>query len=289
MAVLLPGTGFNGATTTRAQLLSAYPQYGQVTITDVPAGRQRYDSAQFKLVRRMSSGLTVTVAYTIAKTLEQVSVLNAQDVRLNELTSTPLEKRLIQFDVPQQFSVIGSYDLPFGKGRPYLSGMNRWANGALGGWTVSGVWMSHSGFPIQFPNAAPLGAQSAHLSDSQRDALAQQKGRSQYDISEDVWFDTSIFPRTARNPYVLQNYPTRFPDVRTKPLNVADVSVYKEFRMQERVRLQVRADAHNVGNFPWFGNLDSNGANVTNSKFGFLRADMGNEVRVIVGVMKLIF
>ena len=289
MAGLLPGTGINGATTQRAQLLYAYPQYSQVTITDVPAGSQRYDSAQFKLVRRMSSGLTVTVAYTIAKTLEQAAALNAQDVQLNDLPSTPLEKRLIQYDVPRQFSVIGSYDLPFGKGRQFLSGMNRWANGALGGWTVSGVWMSHSGFPLQFPNAAPLVGTSANFSDAQRDALAQQKGRTQYDISEDTWFDTSLFPKTARNPYVLQTYPTRFPDVRTKPLNVADVSIYKEFRMNERVRLQVRADAHNVGNFPWFGNLDSNGANVTSSKFGFLRADMGNEVRVIVGVMKLVF
>ena len=289
MAGLLPGTGINGATTTRAQLLYAYPQYSQVTITDVPAGSQPYDSAQFKLVRRMSSGLTLTVAYTIAKTLEQAAVLNPQDTRLNDLTSTPLEKRLIQYDVPRQFSIIGSYDLPFGKGRQFFSGMNRWANGAFGGWTVSGVWMSHSGFPLQFPNAAPLVGNSANFSDGQRDALAQQKGRPQYDISEDVWFDTSLFPRTARNPYVLQTFPTRFPDVRTKPLNVADVSIYKEFRMNERVRLQVRADAHNVGNFPWFGNLDSNGANVTSSKFGFLRADMGNEVRVIVGVMKLVF
>jgi hypothetical protein len=65
--------------------------------------------------------------------------------------------------------------------------------------------------------------------------------------------------------------------------------VYKEFRIKERTRLQVRADGHNVGNFPWFGNLDSGGANVTNSKFGFLRADMGNEVRVVVLVMKLFF
>ena len=56
------------------------------------------------------------------------------------------------------------------------------------------------------------------------------------------------------------------------------------------MRLQeFRGDAHNVGNFPWFGSLDSNGANVSSSKFGFLRADMGNEVRVIVGVMKLVF
>ena len=167
--------------------------------------------------------------------------------------------------------------------------MNRIADGVVGGWTLSGVYMSHSGFPIAFPNAAPLTNKSAKLSDSQRDDLAKTKGRDQYDISYDIWFDTSIFPRTARSPYVLQNYPSRFPDVRTKPLNVIDMSIYKEFKIAERVRFQLRGDAHNLGNFPWFGNLDSNGANVQNSKFGFLRADMGNETRIVVLVAKLFF
>ena len=55
------------------------------------------------------------------------------------------------------------------------------------------------------------------------------------------------------------------------------------------MRWQIRFDGHNVGNFPWFGVLDSNGANVTRPQFGHLRADIGNEGRVFVGVMKLVF
>jgi hypothetical protein len=290
MAGLLPNSGLNGATLARQQLLFAFPQYGSGTqITDVPIGWQRYDAAQLKATRRFSHGLTMTVAYTISKTLEQASVLNAQDVNLNDLRSTPLEKRLIQYDVPQQFSVIGTYDLPFGKGRHFGSGMNRWIDGIVGGWTFSGVFMSHSGFPLPFPNAAPLDARSAELSDSQRDALAQKAGRSQYDPSYDVWFDTSLFPRTAQAPFTLRNFPTRFPDVRSKPLNVTDLSLYKEFQIREKVKWQIRCDAHNAGNFPWFGQLDSNGADVTRPLFGHLRADIGNETRVVVGVMKVIF
>jgi hypothetical protein len=72
-------------------------------------------------------------------------------------------------------------------------------------------------------------------------------------------------------------------------LNVADVSVYKEFAIGDKVKWQIRCDAHNAGNFPWFGVLDSNGATVTRPQFGHLRADIGNETRVIVGVMKVIF
>jgi hypothetical protein len=289
MAGLVPGTGLNGATTPRAQLLYAYPQYSQVTVTDVPAGRQRYDSGQFRLNRRFSAGFTVTASYTVSKALEQVSLLNAQDAKLGDLVNSKLEKRLIQYDVPQQLSIIGSYDLPIGRDRKYFSGLNRVVDAFVGGWTASGVWMSHSGFPLSFPNAAPLTNKSAHLTDAQRDQAASKAGRSQYDISYDPWFDISIFPRTAKSAYVLQNYPTRFPDVRSRPLNIADISMYKEFKTTERLRWQIRCDAHNVGNFPWFGSLDGNGANVTNAKLGFLKADMGNETRVFVAVVKLFF
>jgi len=142
---------------------------------------------------------------------------------------------------------------------------------------------------LEPPNAAPLAPRSAKFTDTQRDSLAQSAGREQFDPSYDVWFDTSLFPRTAQAPFTLRTFPTRFPDVRTKPLNVCDLSVYKQVNLSERVRLQIRVDAHNVGNFPWFSVLDNNGSNVTNPLFGHLRADIGNETRVVVGVMKVLF
>jgi hypothetical protein len=283
LAGLLPDSGINGATVARQQLLFALPQYGTGTqMTDVPIGRQRYDSAQMKVTRRLSRGLAMTVAYTVSKTLEQVAPLNPQAVNINSPLNSQLEKRLIQFDVPQQFSVIGSYDIP-------LRARDRWVNGVIGGWTFSGVFMSHSGFPLAFPNAAPLAARSAKLSDSERDTRARAAGRTQFDPSEDVWFDTSLFPGAAQPPFTLRTFPTRFPDVRSKPLNVADLSLYKEFHFKEKLKWQIRLDAHNVANFPWFGVLDSNGNNVTRPQFGHLRADIGNETRVIVAVMKLVF
>src|SRR5260370_3577630 len=151
-------------------------------MTDVRIGRQRYEAAQMKLTRRFSQGLAMTVAYTSAKTLEQVSLLSAQDVDVTHPLNSKLEKRLAQFDVPRQLSVIGSYDLPLRRG-------------IFGGWTISGVFMSHSGIPLQFPNAPPLHAKSAKLTDSQRDTLARQAGRTPDHPPHPPSFDTSPFPR----------------------------------------------------------------------------------------------
>ncbi len=106
----------------------------------------------------------------------------------------------------------------------------------MGGWTFSEFFMSHTGFPLGFPNAAPLAARSARLTDAQRDALAQKAGRSQFDVSYDKWYDVTLFPRVAGpRPYTLRDFPTRFPDVRAKPLNIADISLYKEFHPTESV------------------------------------------------------
>src|SRR5713226_8360167 len=52
-------------------------------------------------------------------------------------------------------------------------------------------------------------------------------------------------------PFTERNFPTRFPDVRSKILNVWEMSIYKEFPIRERVRWQVRADFHNAFNHPW--------------------------------------
>lgn len=98
----------------------------------------------------------------------------------------------------------------------------------------------------------------------------------------------TLFPKTAGPaPYTLRNFPTMFPDVRTRPLNILDASIYKEFPIKEKIRWQLRLDAHNAGNFPWFARWQSN--DMTNSRFGQLQASMGNDIRVFVIVAKLLF
>ena len=63
--------------------------------------------------------------------------------------------------------------------------------------------------------------------------------------------------------------------------------MFKEFPIKERVRWQLRADFQNAFNYPLFGKLQSN--NVTDSRFGQLTADITNEKRIIVAVMKIVF
>lgn len=287
MAGLLPNSGINTATVTRSQLLYAFPQYTQVTLVDTPIGRQDYHSLQSRLTRRFANGLMLQGAYTWSKTLEAVSVLNSQDIDVSNPLNTALEKRLYQYDIPHKFTIQGIYELPFGKGKPFASSVNPIVNGLVGGWNISAQYAVQSGFIMDFPNAANLAARSAKLTNDQRTALAKAAGRDRWDVSYDKWFDTTLFPKTAQAAFTLRDFPTRFPDVRAQGVKSAEISVYKQFLIKERVKWQIRADAYNAFNHPWFGQPAS--VNVTDSRFGQLNADMNNETRIISLVMKIIF
>ncbi len=287
LAGLLPGSGLNGATLPRQRLLNAYPQFDQVTITNVPIGSQRYDSLQVRATRRMSNGILVQASYTWSKTLESVTQLNAQDADLNNLTNTRLEQRLQQWDIPHTFTGLVTWELPMGKGKPLFSNVNGFGNAFLGGWNLNVQFMARSGVPFDFPNAGPLEARSARLSSDERDARARANGGKEFNPFFDKYYDVSLFPRTAQAPFTLRDFPTRFPDVRSPHLQSWEISAYKQFNIYERLRLQFRTDFQNAFDYAYFGQQLSN--NVADPRFGQLNPAQNNQTRQIVLVMKLMF
>ncbi|MSV30594.1 MAG: hypothetical protein EXQ52_17895 [Bryobacterales bacterium] len=291
LAGLLPDNAAkNGATIPRQDLLMPYPHFTAVNASDVPIGRQRYDALQTSFRKRFSHGLSFFAHYTIAKTLEQTNFLNQQDFNPGDPSKSRLEKRLVDYDAPQHLGVLVSFDLPYGRGRAWGGSLHPFANFFLGGWNTSVNYNRRSGLPLDFPNAAPVAARSAKLSDAQRDELAKSFGQQRWDISYSPWFDTSLFPRQAGPaPFTLRDFPTRFADVRGKGMNNMDFTIAKQFRVGERVRFEYRADWLNAFNSTYFRRLDGDGNNVTRSKFGFLRATPTLDPRIVVMVLRMTF
>jgi hypothetical protein len=271
---LLPNnSSLNGATVTRQSLMYAYPHF-PVSLANIPIGRNRFDSMQFQARRRFASGFTVQVNYMVSKTLEQLQLLNAQDLNLADYSKSVLDKRITPFDTPQRLAVIGIYDLPFGKGRKFASGMPYALNLFFGGWALGWNVTHQSGFPIDFPNAAPLEARSAKLPNDQRSVYK--------------WFDTSLFPKVSGPPpFTLRNFSTRFPDVRFMDLDTWDLNMSKDIPIMERLRGQIRVNAINAFNHPYLTAMAS--LNVTASNFGQLAISQGNPSRNISFDFRLLF
>jgi hypothetical protein len=276
MQGLIPdNASLNGATIPRQLLLRPFPQFNNVTLNNIPIGRQRYDGLQTRLTKRFSQGLTFVASYVFSKTLEQLTLLNPQDLVLSDLGATHLEKRSAQeTDVPHKFSFAGVLEVPVGKGKPFGSNMTGIADAILGGWQLNWNLALQSGWAIDYPNA-----QQARTGDAQPTGEQRRDG---YLFNTSLWIDPStnrLVPELEQ--FTLRTFPTRFSNVRVPGYQNLDASVSKYFPVTESVRLQFRCEMVNAFNRPWFSRLSSGGTDVSSPNFGKMDVVQRNLPRFI--------
>lgn len=274
-AGLLPNNvSMNGPTIPLQSLMYAYPQFSGVGGSEIPIGKTRYDGLQNVVTRRFRNGLTLVASYTISKNLERLQFLNAQFFNAANPSQSVLDHRLTPFDIPQRLTVVGTWELPVGHGKHFGANMPTPLNYALGNWIFSCSMTQSHGYPIDFPNAAPLAAESAKLPSDQQSFLK--------------WFNTALFPKVAGPaPFTLRNFPSRFPDVRFMGVHNFDVALNKSFPIFERLRAELRADFINILNHPFLTSMAS--LDVTNASFGQLTLSQNNEPREVYLQFKLRF
>lgn len=263
----------NGATISRREVISTFPQYGQFNYNNLPIGSQRYDGLQTKLTKRYSYGLVFNASYSFIKVREKVSLLRLQDYNAADPLSTPLEERsAAQIDIPHKFAFAGVWDMPFGKGRPLGGNWNRAMDMIAGGWQMNFNIGIQSGWAADYPNAKPAKEGSANLGTGNNFA-------KYFDTS--LWDDASGRRVAAITDFELRDFPTRFSDVRVPGYKNIDASLAKYFPITEKIRLQFRFEMVNAFNRPWFSNLASGALDVTNARFGQLEPTQRNLPRFI--------
>lgn len=259
---LLPGTNLNGSVTSRDQLLAAFPVYTGVTANALNDGSSYAHMGLLKVEKRFSGGLQLQAAYQLSKVIQRLSLLNDSDLQL--------EKRVAPEDATHRAVVNGIYDLPFGRGRRFGSGVNPVLNHVIGGWLVSGMYTLQSGPPLEWGNVVYLGGD---LNMNPRNIGAA--------------FDTSRFNRNSnqqpsRN---LRTFNSAFSNLRADGVNTFDVSVIKNFSLMEALRLQYRCEFFNALNHPLFGPPD---LSPTASTFGQIRTQ-ANQPRRIQMALRLVW
>jgi len=256
------GTGFGtNATIARSQLLRPFPQFGDIT-TSVNNGKSWYNSGQFSLQKRLSHGYTLGVAYTWSKWLQATEFLNAGDAAPTKMISDQ--------DSPHKISISGIWELPFGKGKQFLSS-NSVVDKFVGGWQFQGVYTFQVGFPIR------LGTDGFYRGgDISLDPKDRTTGRwlnpfafaSGWDYPSflPANFNTLTAPQkvTAINAAIatantaatpsshLRTLPFFFTDLRRDNINNVDFSLIKNTRINEKMRFQIRFELINALNEPYF-------------------------------------
>ena len=278
---LLPGTGspFNTATTmTRAQSLLQFPQFTNLFIQEYN-GSNKYKSLQLQASKRFATSLTFNATYTYSNLREKVNYLNAQD--------TELEDRISQFDRPHRFTFAGTYQLPLGRGRAFGTQMNRVLDAFIGGWQFNGTYEWQSGEPFLL-TAAPL-FYPGDLNELQSLVGKSDGQGGKYGIDRSaIIAPGGIVSLTA---FGLRNVPTTLDNLRNQPYSVANLSVTKNFGLRENMRLQLRAEALNALNHPYFGSgigLNPGTATSPNAAFGLVTTQRNNPRDIQFG-LKFIF
>jgi hypothetical protein len=119
----------------------------------------------------------------------------------------------------------------------------------LGDWHVNGIWRLQAG-PTLIVTAANTSGAFGFVT------RPNWNGQDPSIDADDVdkltrWFDTNAFSQPV--PFTFGNAPERIPGLRADQLDALDLSILKNVRTGQALRLQLRLEAFNVLNNVQFG------------------------------------
>jgi hypothetical protein len=220
-----------------------FPQYSALHAY-APVIRANYNSLQAQLERRFRNGFSLLTAYTWGHAIDngpsQVDTVAAPQNAYNFAA----ERGNSAFDVRNRLVTSVLYELPFGKGKPFLAN-SRFGSAVAGGWLLTTIFSAQSGLwftPVESVDSSNTGTTehpnrigNGNLPSSQR--------------TIDHWFNSSDF--TTPVQYT-------FGDSGRNILNGPgfhniDFGLSREINLLEHASLEIRAEAFNLFNTPQFG------------------------------------
>lgn len=230
---LSPGPG---AVDPRRPYYSVSPQV-QSIIERGSNGDSRYHSFQLKYNRRFARGFQALFSYTLAKAEDNTSVFWVWDDKLNWAP--------MSIDFRHLASISWIYELPFGRGRAFLSDASRALDLLIGGWNLNGITTLRTGAPLSVSVANNL------LNTGTGNRAVKTCKEVGYPKKVEQWFDTSCF-KDPEEPYTFGD--AKQGAVRGPGLVNFDLSLAKDFQFAERHRVEFRGEFFNAFNNPHFSN-----------------------------------
>ena len=156
---------------------------------------------------------------------------------------------------------------------------NGFATAILGNWNLAWIATLNSGQPYDIAS----GGDPANVGGGSQRAENIGNPNTGFTQSRLEWFNTAAFTLPA--PYTFGNEGRN--NLTGPPFKNLDFSVYKDFLLMERLRLQFRTEFFNIFNHPSFGLPDNT---VTDSNFGVITSTANpNANREIQFALKLMF
>jgi hypothetical protein len=229
-------------------------------------GNSSYNALWISADHRLARGFQINVSYTWSKSLDYNS-LSTQGVVVQDSYNVKGDRGPSDYDARQRIVISAIYELPF---------HGTWF---AAGWQLGAIVQAQSGNPVNIvtPNSTLTG-----LANTVR---PNANGPIAIIGGTDSWFDTSVVMPMAGFGNLGRNV------VAGPGFSNTDVSLTKNTRLGERMRVQFRAeffDLFNHANFGQPGNVagSPNFGRITNTRFP--TGESGSSRQIQLG-MKLIF
>ena len=161
-----------------------------------------FNSLQVKVEKRLSHGLSVLGSYMFSKTISNGRGESGAGGVGSDLPQNPLnyraERSLADEDRPHRLVASYVYELPVGRGKPFLGNANPVVNGVLGGWTTAGILTITSG---QVASLTVVGNPSNTGGPDRPNVVHDWHLASGQSLQH--WFDTTAFALNA--PFTFGN------------------------------------------------------------------------------------
>jgi Carboxypeptidase regulatory-like domain len=232
-----------------------FPAYGGAFSFDENVGNSSYNSLQVKLQKALSFGLNFLASYTWSKSLDIQS--EGQSGSIETIYDLRRDWGPSDFNRAQLFTFSSVYQLPFGKGKAYLSNANGFTRVVLGNWNIGGIVTLDSGQAF----GVVAGGDIANVGGGTQRAQVVGNPNAGFTQSRLEWFNTAAF--ALPTTYTFGNEGRN--NMTGPPEKNLDFIAYKDFPFTERMNLQFRSEFFNIFNHTNFGVPNNN---VQASNFG---------------------
>ncbi|HEV2273174.1 MAG TPA: carboxypeptidase regulatory-like domain-containing protein [Acidobacteriaceae bacterium] len=248
-----------------------FPQWGPIGIS-MSNGIAHYNALQTSLEKRLSNGVYALVSYTYSKCTDNGSSESGPPT----ISLLAQNYGVCDYDITNNMTISSIYQLPFGRGRRFLSNANRAVDAALGGWEIAGIFMDRTGLPFTptiSSDVANTGVSGQWPNRVGSGALAHPTAQK--------WFDTSAFTIPAK--YTYGN--SRRDILRSDGLVDLDTTLKKNFTFTESKIMELRFESFNLANHPTFS---APNATIGSSSAGRVTSTL-NANRIFQAAVKFFF
>jgi Carboxypeptidase regulatory-like domain/TonB dependent receptor len=263
-----PDSIYNNDTIPLGNLLRRFPQFdGDFEGLPLIAASSWFHGLLVRFQKRPSHGLSFEGNYTWSKATDTSSygansfIFHFTDDGLGnpqDINNLRAEHSIGVNDTPQRFVLAAAYDLPFGRGRWMGGGMNRVLDAVVGGWSLNALFTLQSGQPI------PFGLANASIADgTQRPNITCKNVRtslSLHDLAFSTdpsasYYNSNCF--SIPDDQVPGNAPRFSANARGEGIRNTDMGFFKDFKVREGMKLELRAEFFNLTNSTRFRTPDS--------------------------------